>query len=48
MDWQAQRGKMLGMTPSQLYTPQYPGQQSTTTSQQKSPLDIIGGIIGKL
>jgi len=48
MDWQAQRGKMLGMTPSQLYTPQYPGQNATTTSSSKSPLDLIGGIIGKL
>jgi hypothetical protein len=48
MDWQSQRGKMLGMTPSQLYTPQYPGQQSTSTTETKSPMDIIGGIIGKL
>lgn len=44
MDWMAQRGKMLGMTPSQLYTAQYPGQQSTTQTKSDSPVDIIGKI----
>lgn len=48
MDWTSTYGKQLGMVPSQLYTPQYPGQQSTTQTQQKSPMDLIGGIIGKL
>jgi len=48
MDWQSQYGKQLGMVPSQLYTPQYPGQQSTSGTTQKSPLDIIGGIVGGL
>jgi hypothetical protein len=48
MDWQSTYGKQLGQVPSQLYTPQYPGQQSTSGSTQKSPLDLIGGIVGKL
>ena len=48
MDWQTTYGKQLGLVPQQLYTPQYPGQQSSTTSSSKSPLDLIGGIIGKL
>lgn len=46
MDWQAQRGKMLGLTPQQLYTPQYPGQQSTTTSSSESPLSMAKGLLG--
>jgi len=48
MDWMSQRGKMLGLTPSQLYTPQYPGQQSTETTKTDSPLGIVGSIFGKL
>jgi len=48
MDWMSQRGKMLGLTPQQLYTPQYPGQQSTETTETKSPLGIVGSIFGKL
>ena len=48
MDWQSTYGKQLGMVPQQLYTPQYPGQNATSTSSSKSPLDLIGGIIGKL
>jgi hypothetical protein len=46
MDWTSQYGKQLGMVPSQLYTPQYPGQQSTTTSSSDSPLKTVGGILG--
>jgi len=42
MDWQAQRGKMLGMTPRELYTPQYPGQQGTTESKTPGLKDLIG------
>jgi hypothetical protein len=42
MDWQTQQGKMLGMTPSQLYTPQYPGQQGTTETKNPGLKDIIG------
>lgn len=48
MDWQSQYGKQLGMVPSALYTPQYPGQQSTESTKTDSPLSTIGGIIGKL
>lgn len=48
MDWQSQYGKQLGMVPQQLYTPQYPGQQSTESTKTDSPASIIGGIIGKL
>jgi len=48
MDWTAQYGKQLGMVPGALYTPQYPGQQSTTQTKTDSPLSTIGGIIGKL
>jgi hypothetical protein len=52
MDWMSSRGKMLGLTPQQLYTPQYPGQQSTSTTSSGSPLDFlkssgIGDVIGK-
>ena len=47
-DWVGQRGKNLSYVPSQLYTPQYPGQQSTETTETKSPLGIIGNIFGKL
>jgi hypothetical protein len=47
-DWVGQRGKNLSYVPQQMYTPQYPGQNATTTSSSKSPLDLIGGIIGKL
>jgi hypothetical protein len=42
MDQLAQKGKMLGMTPSQLYTPQYPGQQGTTETKNPGLKDIIG------
>lgn len=42
MDWMSQKGKMLGMTPSQLYTPQYPGQQSTKETKTPGLKDIIG------
>jgi hypothetical protein len=48
MDWQSNYGKQLGMVPGALYTPQYPGQQSTTQTKTDSPLSTIGGIIGKL
>lgn len=48
MDWVGQAGKNLGYVPSQMYTPQYPGQQSTETTETKSPAGIIGSIIGKL
>jgi len=42
MDWMSQKGKMLGLTPSQLYTPQYPGQQGTTETKNPGLKDIIG------
>jgi hypothetical protein len=48
MDWMAQRGKMLGMTPQSLYTAQYPGQQSTTQTKTDSPFGILGSIFGGL
>jgi hypothetical protein len=48
MDWQTTYGKQLGLTPTQLYTPQYPGQNATTQTSTDSPASIIGGIIGKL
>lgn len=48
MDWQTTLGKQLGLTPSQLYTPQYPGQQSTSTTSTESPLGIAAKIFGKL
>ena len=48
MDWQSQYGKQLGMVPGALYTPQYPGQQSTESTKTDSPLGVIGGILGKL
>lgn len=44
MDWQTNYGKMMGLTPSQLYTPQWPGQQST--SQVNNP--GLKGIASKL
>lgn len=48
MDYQAQVGKMLGAVPTGLYTPQYPGQQSTEQTKTDSPLGIVGSIFGKL
>lgn len=48
MDWQTTLGKQLSLTPQQLYTPQYPGQNATTQTSTDSPASIIGGIIGKL
>ena len=48
MDWQTTYGKQLGLVPQQLYTPQYPGQQSTSTTSTQSPLGTIASIIGKL
>ena len=48
MDWIGQRGKNMGYVPQQLYTPQYPGQQSTSTTSTQSPLGTIASIIGKL
>lgn len=42
MDWQSTYGKQLGMLPQQLYTPQYPGQQSTSTSETPGLKDLIG------
>jgi hypothetical protein len=47
MDWTSQYGKQLGMVPGALYTPQYPGQQSTETTKTDSPVSTIGGILGK-
>lgn len=48
MDWIGQVGKNMGAVPSQLYTPQYPGQQSTEQTKTDSPLGIVGSIFGKL
>lgn len=48
MDWIGQRGKNMGYVPQQMYTPQYPGQQSTETTKTDSPLGIVGSIFGKL
>lgn len=48
MDWTSNLGKQLGMLPQPLYTPQYPGQQSTSTTSAGSPLSAIGSIFGKL
>lgn len=45
MDWAASRGKALSYVPGQLYTPQYPNQQSTSQTQTPGAKDIIGGII---
>ena len=42
MDWQSTYGKQLGMMPSQLYTPQYPGQASTTQTKSPGLKDIVG------
>ena len=44
MDWQTTYGKQLGLLPSQLYTPQYPGQQSTSETKSPGLKDIIGMI----
>lgn len=46
MDWQSQYGKQLGMVPQQLYTPQYPGQQSTEATKTDSPFGIAKDIFG--
>jgi hypothetical protein len=43
-DWVGQRGKNLALTPSQIYTPQYPGQQSTETTEKPGLKGIIGSI----
>lgn len=48
MDWQTTLGKQMGLVPQQLYTPQYPGQQSTSTTSTQSPMSVIGSIFGKL
>lgn len=44
MDWQSTYGKQLGMTPSQLYTPQYPGQQGSTSTSSPSLMQDLGSI----
>jgi hypothetical protein len=44
MDWQTTYGKQLGMTPSQLYTPQYPGQTGSTTTSTDSLANTVGSI----
>jgi len=44
VDYISQKGKAMGMLPSQLYTPQYPGQQSTETTEKPGLKGIIGGL----
>lgn len=44
VDYISQKGKAYGMLPSQLYTPQYPGQQSTETTEKPGLKSIIGGL----
>lgn len=48
MDWTSAYGKQLGLVPPQMYTPQYPNQQSTSQTQTPGAKDIIGGLIGFL
>lgn len=43
-DWIAQKGKSMGLMPSQLFTPQYPGQQSTSQTKNPGLKDIVGKI----
>jgi hypothetical protein len=45
MDWTSAYGKQLGLVPAQMYTPQYPNQQSTSQTQTPGLKDIIGGVI---
>jgi hypothetical protein len=42
VDYISQKGKAMGLTPRELYTPQYPGQQGTTESKTPGLKDIIG------
>jgi hypothetical protein len=44
MDQIGQRGKNLALVPGSIYTPQYPGQQSTETTENPGLKDIIGPI----
>jgi len=46
VDYVSQRGKAMGYVPAGLYTPQYPGQQSTEQTKTDSPMGILGSIFG--
>ena len=44
LDYISQRGKAYGLLPSQLYTPQYPGQQGTSETKTPGLKDLLGVI----
>lgn len=48
MDWTSNLGKQLATVPGAAYTPTYPGQQGTTTSESPSLFDIGTKIFGFL